>query len=131
MGGIAARMRCDKHLANKRRKIIWYTITTNQNNFNELNRRPLFRRAYRGGNEKIILILIWVINGMYAKNIGFPKNEGCTRIRICRGGRPRPPERTNIRHKLCGITETSLPLEGKVGGAAARMRCEEKIILYF
>ena len=55
VGGTAARMRCDKHLANKRRKIIWYTITTNQNNFNELNRRPLFRRAYRGGNEKIIL----------------------------------------------------------------------------
>ena len=26
------------------------------------NRRPLFRRAYRGGDEKIILILIWITN---------------------------------------------------------------------
>ena len=31
------------------------------------NRRPLFRRAYRGGDGKIILILIWITNGMYAE----------------------------------------------------------------
>jgi len=31
------------------------------------NRRHLFRRAYRGGDEKIILILIWITNGMYAE----------------------------------------------------------------
>ena len=79
MGGTAARMRCDKHLANKRRKIIWYTITTNQNNFIELNRRPLFRRAYRGGNEKIILILIAAIYRMLCT----PQSR--------RGRRPRRP----------------------------------------